>query len=465
MDASITGISITPVVLGSRWNAVRNPIVYTFQRMDYLFDEIINSGGFVQLKFNGVDLTSVIETNDSIYFSTDTGNVSGTANVTTSVYSSSNTLVTLDQTWTAIGTIGWLNNLTKKIGHGVNINVYTSAGTLLTDQPLFFSSNISGLIVVDISEVIKSNVDYNNDIVTSSKSWPGNATHNDSNSYEAVYIAYQEYWLGSSESFTADSGDVIYGLAAGLQIPSAYGGNLKLYTPVLSGSPLAKWLTKLERPVMWRTWPFTLSMIISDALTGSSKFIVTPNGFSAKETTAANISNSVRQLYLTNVDDTNINEASYLTAKLQTNDSGYLDVSESIEIELRDATDCNNVMLLGRNSLGGALWWMFEINQEYEIIYDNGKKAKQLTLFATNLTVNQWEALQDFMLPNDVFDDTITQFDSTTIKNRTMIGQQLYVIDQSGNKIGVISKPVANRTRTKQIKHTFEIVIEYPYQY
>ena len=149
----------------------------------------------------------------------------------------------------------------------------------------------------------------------------------------------------------------------------------------------------------------------------------------------------------------------YFTTYIETG-SGEV-VSDTIRVNIQN-TCTQPIYLLGRNSLGGALGWMFEVNQEYSFDYANKIKAKRLSLQTDHLTLNEWEGLQDFITLGDEYRVNIQEFTSATIKTSARIGQQLYVIDTAGNKIGVTSISVKNKTFTKQQKHFFEMEIEYP---
>ena len=487
MDISVDNVELSPVLPGSRWNAVRNPIVYILQRRDYLFDSITNSGGFNQLVFNGIDLTASIRVDDIVYFSTDSGNSKGSTTVTGSSYSGGNTLITLAKTWTAIGLNGYLNNLTTRKAYGVEVNVYNGSNVAVTDQPFIFTPDSTGQVIVDISKIVDYLLSPDNDMDFETVTWSGVPYRDDTNIYQHVHLGYTERWRGSAESETIDT-EVVSVVFAALQIPSYYGANMCEYVNLVDtitgdgigyliigstfivgaggGSIAAKWLTKLDTPVMWRGWPFSLHCIVPETVTGNFKFMVTPNGFSTVETTPAVISGGkVEQLYLTDVDDTNIDDASTLNVKAQSYvDTAYENAIRDITVELRDAT-CNNILLLGRNSLGGALWWLFDYSQEFEYNYQDGRKAKRMLLTAINLTLNQWEALQDFISLGDVYRNNIQQFTSSTIKTASTIGQQLYVVNQDGSKIGVVCIPSKNQSRTRRERHTFEMTIEYPEQF
>jgi hypothetical protein len=108
---------------------------------------------------------------------------------------------------------------------------------------------------------------------------------------------------------------------------------------------------------------------------------------------------------------------------------------------------------------------MFDVDQDYTFDYGNSIKAKRQVLKTNNLTINEWESLQDFISLGEVYRNNIVEFSSTTIKTSSRIGQQAYVISSAGVKTGVIVIPTNNSTRTRQIKHYFEIEIEYPEEF
>jgi hypothetical protein len=108
---------------------------------------------------------------------------------------------------------------------------------------------------------------------------------------------------------------------------------------------------------------------------------------------------------------------------------------------------------------------MFDISQEQGYDNANGIKAKRHGLFTNHLTLNQWEALQDFITLGETYRNNITEFTSATIKTSSRIGQQLYVVDADGAKIGVIASPTGNSTFTRQVRHLFNLEIEYPEEF
>lgn len=212
-----------------------------------------------------------------------------------------------------------------------------------------------------------------------------------------------------------------------------------------------EFLTKLDRPVFWRGYPYLISAIVSN----TDVFL------------SASVDNTVSTLYQNNLLHFDLNEI----VTDQTVDSfnivlksGSSEVSNTLTVDVLEP--CSNpILLIGRNSLGGALCWLFDISQEEDFNYSDGIKRKRQVLSAAGLTKNQWDALHDFMTLGDVYKENITELLSTTNKTHKRIDQQLYVVDEDGNKIGVVAVPTRNRTRTKLSQHYFEIEIEYPEQF
>jgi hypothetical protein len=227
-----------------------------------------------------------------------------------------------------------------------------------------------------------------------------------------------------------------------MQIPSAYGGNMFEYV-LDEDETEKKILTKLTRLKAWEGWPFISSFIIN----------TTTDNIEVLGSTPAPLSAGIYSVVKTDhTDDFDL---------LVENTTGAVDASETIPVTLEEV--CRNpIMLIGRNSLGGVLQWLFDYSQEYTFDYGNGIKAKRLVLTADGLSLNEWEALQDFITLGQVYKNNIVEFTSLTNKTSTRVGQQVYVLNSDGSKTGVIMIPTRNSTETKNIKHFFEIEIEYP---
>lgn len=124
---------------------------------------------------------------------------------------------------------------------------------------------------------------------------------------------------------------------------------------------------------------------------------------------------------------------------------------------------CNNpVMLVGRNKNGGILQWLFEGSQDITFSEENGTTAKRVMLYTDGLTLQEWEALHDFITYGQVYREPIQALSSSTIKTKSRVGQQVYVVDQDGGLTGVIVIPTKNQTTNRKRFHSFQIEIEYP---
>lgn len=435
----------------SRWNAIAHPLLYKMQRKDFTFASITNSGGFVRLVLDSSfgDVASSFDVDDVVYFQTDGGVYATTGNVTASTYSAPNTLVTLDTAYISSST-GWVNNETLRPNYGVDVIAFNAANVALNEAAFRFTPNSSGALEIDIRRIIRAYLSPDNDAnLTGTTDYFDNT-----NAYLKFYIKYTEVWTASAESQTNDSSNQFFAVLGAMQIPSAYGSNMATYVSFDDGTPKADFLTKLDSPRMWRGYPFLLSAIVGDGVTGN-QFLSDGTG----TTTPAAINGKLIDFDLKNIlNDLNADSASVTIYRDSAPD---VELTNAITVTLHDACD-NPVMLMARNSLGGCIQWMFDHSQDYDHDYGDGRKAKRLVMFAENLTVNEWEALQDFITLGTVYRNNITEFTSSTVKTSTRIGQQVYVLNSDGTKIGVTVMPTRNRTETQQVKHTFEIEIEYP---
>jgi hypothetical protein len=213
---------------------------------------------------------------------------------------------------------------------------------------------------------------------------------------------------------------------------------------------------------MWDGYPFLLSAAIGDL---DDEIVCTVKGYNVAGALQAT-QQSAGATFTDSVVDFRIDEIygsltgiSYVTVYLESELGEIL--TNTITVDVKEACE-NPVYLIGRNSLGGVMSWLFDLNQEYSFDDADEVKRKRLVLNTEYLTINQWEALQDFNRLGQVYRNSIVEFTSSTIKTSTRIGQQLYVVDTDGDKIGVVSVPSRNATNTKQRKHIFDIEIEYP---
>lgn len=430
----------------SKWNAVNNPILYKMVRKDFTIASISNSSGFAQLVISG-NVASSFENGDSVYFQTDAGVYQSTGLVTTSSYSAPNTIVTTNVAYISSST-GFVNNDTLRPSYGVEISVYDSANNLLNSEPFLYTPNSKGVLSIDIASILRANLSP--DLPTLGSL----VTIDDTNVYKKFYIKYTEVWTGSANSATNDSSNQFFAVLGGMQIPSAYGGNMALYVSFDDGDPKGLFLTKFTDLTMWRGYPFLVSAIVGEGVTGNS--YIHADGY---DSTPASLSGKVATFDLNEL--VTVQTMDDFGIKVYRDDSPDKQIIHTKQVYLVDACE-NPVMLMGRNSLGGTMQWLFEVSQEYSFDYGDNIKAARKVLKTDDLTLNEWESLQDFFTLGQVYRNNIVEFTSSTIKTSSRIGNQVYVVETDGTKIGVIVIPTQNQTDTRFKRHSFTIEIEYP---
>jgi hypothetical protein len=424
----ITTDGSDPIV--SKWNAVGNPILYKMQRKDFVFNQVNNNSSNIQLQFNSVNISTSFTAGDQLYIKSDNGVYDGFGLVTASTFSSPNTLVTVAIPYTSTAPGGYANTSVREL-YRVEVEIYDIDDTLL--GTFIYSPNTKGELIINVSPVLRAHIlpdiTLTTDIIQTDSAWV------------EFYIKYREVWVGSAESQTNDDSNTYYAVYGAMQIPSEYGGNMFEY--VLDEDEVEKkLLTKFTKLKAWYGYPFISTFIINS----------TTDSVEALGSTPSSLTAGVYNVVKTQTADFDL---------VVENDTLTSELSETIPVELEGA--CRNpIMLIGRNSLGGVLQWLFDYSQEYTFDYGNGLKAKRLVLNANGLTINEWEALQDFITLGQVYKNNIVEFTSLTNKTSTRVGQQVYVLNSDGSKTGVIVIPTRNSTETKKIKHFFEIEIEYP---
>lgn len=446
----------------SNWNAVGNPIVYKLKRADYTWTVLSNNGGFARILIFGVNVTADFPNGTEVHVIGDAGTIDFISTVTAASFTGGNTLVTFAEPYTVGSSANGVANLTSRTLYRASINLYNSDDELINAEPFIYSPDSKGHFTINVSTIVKTNLIADNEIDLGT-----DVVFDDANIYQNFYLGYTEIWTGSSESEVTDDANLFFGVFGGMQIPSLYGGNMALYVTFEDGSPRGLFLNKLTRPKVWRNYPFSLSLIIGDTISVETFFNVQ---YFDVDGTLVGSQGSANDDYSGKVYQFCPNEALAIPSDavtgrmwLANNDTAAL-ITDYLYFDIVES--CKNpVYLMVRNSLGGVLQWMFDGSQEYSHDYNDGRKAKRLVLTAENLTINEWESLQDFIRLGEVYKNNILEFDSSVIKSSSIIGQQVYDVDTEGNKIGVIVIPTRNTARTRNIKHIFEIEIEYPEEF
>lgn len=129
----------------------------------------------------------------------------------------------------------------------------------------------------------------------------------------------------------------------------------------------------------------------------------------------------------------------------------------------------NGMQIIWRNDRGGTSSYMFSYSQDFFYSYQNGYKAKRFRLFADELTLEDYERLEELHTLGAVYQNNFFYVNSDLKKTSTRYGAAVYfvnslngIIDEYHDLLGVIVIPTENPSRTKNIKHRFEIEIEMP---
>ena len=319
-------------------------------------------------------------------------------------------------------------------GYYMAVEVWNSTTATKVADAKFYA-NSSSVVIVNVASFLKDNMSLLN-----TSDLTSGVLDIDTN-WIKYYIKYRELWTASSETQVDDVGNLRYAVYGGLQIGSA--NNLTAYV-----TATYKFLTLMDECTAVTGYPFTISAYMDG---GSSVRVVRSLDGSTLDTTdTADSTLGVYRILHHEVGTADKAVISIITGT----------VSEAKTVNIIEACD-NTIVLQWRNSLGGDECFPFMINQEYEFQYGD-RKAKRLTLFAENLTLNQWEVIQGLNTNGDFYKTPITEM--TTSLNRTMskVGQAVYVYNSDGTKIGVTVINQSNTTNTKQKTHSASITIEYP---
>lgn len=450
--ANNTEIISRPVKSGCNFNAVGQPIVYKLRREDYQFAQINDNGGFAQIQINATDLTTYFELDDEVYIEG-----LGSATVTASSFST-NTLVTVDIAFTSTST-GFINNNSKRTDYKIEAEVFSngvSLGPRIIQDP-----GENGEVLVNVSGIVKT--------FTRAEWADVTVSDTEENTSIIFYIKYQEFYDVTLWELIDDVANLIVGVFASIPMFAGsppnfsrylHGGNLLSYYPE---DNTRKFLTRMN-PVMWKTYPFTLSFLwVMDTNRRVQQF--GSDGDLTADTTTV-LTGEVNTVHRMEMGDLDEETSELIVSLLNGTVSGEEEITEDLTIEVREPCD-NGVMLFWKNSVGGDAYWMFDESQEYEYTYPGGRKVKRLNLFADNLKIDQWDAINELNSNTEVIASNIVDYamDDSIDKTHFRNDNQVYILTADLIKTGVIVIANPMTTRTHQVKHAIDITIELPELY
>lgn len=450
----------------SKWNAAKNPIVYRMVRKDFAWVNltIITAGTKIQLLVTG-DLTTLttpqggaVIVGSKIWVVSDDGTYNGLFTVSLISYAPTTTTIQATGTFSNVAgaATGYLNMM-QRTNYRVQAGIYNAANALL--ETVVYSPDRSGNVFVDVSTPLLNTLSVDNiaDYIA------GFTTNDETTSYVKFYIKYIELWTSSAETETNDSANKFFALYGARQIGELYGGNLAEYVNYEDATPLALFLTKFTRPSIWRGYPFSIHTITSDNQTTNSNFRIEYfdlAGASISSNTVAKAANAGKLIRFSPNNALAI-PSNAATVQIRYERTGIVVLSQTITCEIKDP--CSNpIHLYWRNSLGGDSFWMFDFNQTYSYRYDNGRKAERYILFASNLTDNEFDAINDLNTLGEVYNPAYTELTTSINKSQARIGAQVYMMDATGKKTGVIVIPTEVSTKTRFIRNKIQITIELP---
>ncbi len=448
-----------PIKEGCNFNCL-NPIVYNLRREDFQFDQINDNGGFAQIQINGTDVSADFEVDDEVYIEN-----LGAATVTVSTFST-NTLITVDLGFTATST-GFINNLSKRTDHKIEVEVFDYATDESLGPRIVVDAGEDGTVKADISGIVKSFVYAD---------WEEVALNEvEAHTSKKVYIVIQEfydqtYWLETSD--IANPVIAVFGfIPLLLNSPPnftryAHGGNLLSFFPADSDS---KFLQRFTSPSIWRGYPFSISFIWPESITSIDRRLkqydsegtelsddLEPLETGTSGSGAIFAPDTIHRLALGTLN------ADTVEIKLSL-ESSAVQITEEITLKVKDPCEVP-VLLFWKNCLGGDMFWLFDESQEYEHTYPSGRKVKRLQLFADNLTMDEWDALNEMHSVSEIINSNIVDYELSNTVDKTQFrnDQQVYIISSDAEKCGVLTVPAGDETKTVFKKHSIQVTIELP---
>lgn len=446
-----------PIKSGCNFNAL-NPIVYKLRREDYQYDQINDDGGFAQFQINGEDLTADWEVGDDIY-----AEGFGVGTITAIALSGSDTIITTDIAFTS-DTTGFINNLSKRTDHKIEVEVFDFDTDESLGPRIVVDAGEDGEVKADISGIVRAYL---------SADWEEVALNEvEESTSKKVYVVIQEFYDQTYWTEESDESNPIIAVFGFIPLllntpPNfrryAHGGNLLSYFP---GDDTKKFLTRFARPSVWRDYPFSISFIWPESIESIDRRVKQydsegnelSNDLESLEGDSSGpfITDRVHRLALGTID------ALATELKLSLESDGD-QITEEITLQVKDACEVP-VLLFWKNCLGGDCFWLFDESQEYEHTYPQGRRVKRLQLFADNLTMDEWDAINELNSPTEVMAKNIVDYEMSNTIDKTHFrnDQQIFIISTDAEKCGVVAVASGSDTKTPYKKHAIQVTIELP---
>jgi len=432
-------------------------------RKDFNITAVADSGGALRITVN-TNLTTLTAAQGSpvlvgatMWVVSDNGTYNRLYTVV-SVTNVANSVVTFGAgTYVSAATTGFIN-LSQRTGYYVSLGLYNAADVLL--HTLRYSPDRQGLLLMDVSGILINLISPDNvaDYVA------GFTINNETTAYLRFYIRHTEVWKLSAESEVNDTSNRFYAVFGAKQIGELYGGNLAEFTGLEFASPRNKFLTRFSRPKIWRGYPFSISLIVDTIATDTGVYLQyydAANSVVSENLATIVFANNNDRLIRININSVLAIPSDAVRVALHFVNTDPTNIPAPLDCDIVDACP-NPILLWWRNSLGGDAFWLFDYNQQYSYRYNNGRKAKRYVLFAQNLTDNEYDSISELSTLGEVYEPSITELTTAINKSQERVGAQVYMMDATGKKIGVIVIPTEFSTMTKLSRNKLQIVIELP---
>jgi hypothetical protein len=243
------------------WNAVHNPIIFEFERKDYLINSVANNGGFVELTMlTPYNLTEMLE-GDFIGLFTDVYN--GSFEVTNVI---SNTVLVLDLAYVS-GASGYII-LNKRKNYYLSSQIRWNNPATDTFETIATSINQA-----DTNNVVKLNAaPYLKKKIVYIDSYNYQGLNQKRTEYSGKFSLIVTEYFNNDNQITFNEaiiGDWFY-LNSARQIQQRYGSNLaENFTLIWNYGYPAKFLSAFKKPTYFKGFPFCLNFILNDTASTS----------------------------------------------------------------------------------------------------------------------------------------------------------------------------------------------------
>ena len=349
VGTELTSLTTTALQFTSKWQAVHHPIIWTLQRKDRLVEEkSIDGAGFVSLLLTTAPPAELQVGNKATYY-----NPNGTTIGSTFILAISGNRIRLQSIESGVVEGGFVifDDLYTNyyIETAVMHNGITEIGILKT-IPL---SN--GQAILDVHNWLMTKCDF-------PTNYPTQLDALMSGKYKLKFRECYNFTRQPYSSLTA----FYYWTNSAKQVGDLYGSNMGLY--VTNQDIEAKFLSVFNRPTNFIGFPFSLSFIWSELLSGkalrrvvngSTRMLLTPNAEAINLLTVPNDATSVYIEYGT---------FSGLPPEWTLDGT----LTETKQIKINNECISNPVCLSWVNTLGGREYWVFGYNQQHGLQTSQG---------------------------------------------------------------------------------------------